>query len=57
MLLPTTQAFQYGDTKMELPIPIYCLWIVALVSMVGTGFCAVVALVGKPAVAELGHTE
>ena len=31
MRLPATQAYQYGDAKMELPIPIYVLWIVALV--------------------------
>ena len=30
MLLPAGQAYQYGDIKMELPIPIYALWIVAL---------------------------
>jgi TRAP-type C4-dicarboxylate transport system permease small subunit len=57
MLLPTGQAFQYGDTKMELPIPIYVLWIVALVSMTGTIFCAVVALFAKPQTPEPGHAE
>ena len=49
MLLPAGQAFQYGDTKMELPIPIYALWIVALLSIAGTIFCALVALLAKPA--------
>ena len=57
MLLPATQAYQYGDAKMELPIPIYVLWIVALASLVGTIFCAVVTLVAKPAVAESGRAE
>lgn len=55
MLLPASQAYQYGDAKMELPIPIYVLWIVALASMAGTIFCAMVTLVAKPARAERGH--
>jgi TRAP-type C4-dicarboxylate transport system permease small subunit len=55
MLLPASQAYQYGDAKMELPIPIYILWIVALASMAGTIFCAVVTLVAKPVKAERGH--
>lgn len=57
MLKPTMQAYQYGDAKMELPIQIYALWIVALASMVGTTFCALVTLVAKPAVAEPGQAE
>ena len=57
MLLPATQAYQYGDVKMELPIPIYVLWVVALASFAGTIFCALVTLVAKPAVAEPGRTE
>jgi TRAP-type transport system small permease protein len=55
MLLPAGQAFQYGDTKMELPVPIYALWIVALLSITGTIFCALVALVARPAAAGSGH--
>lgn len=57
MMLPASQAYQYGDTKMELPIPIYVLWAVALVSFVGTIFCAMVAFAAKPVVAEPGHAE
>ena len=57
MLLPASQAYQYGDVKMELRIPIYVLWIVALTSMAGTIFCALVTLVAKPAVAEHGRAE
>jgi hypothetical protein len=58
MLLPATQAYQYGDAKMELPIPIYMLWVVALASFVGTIFCALVTLLAKPArAAEFGHAE
>jgi TRAP-type transport system small permease protein len=57
MLLPATQAYQYGDIKLELRIPLYVLWIVALASMAGTMFCALVTLVAKPAMAEPGHGE
>jgi TRAP-type C4-dicarboxylate transport system permease small subunit len=57
MLLPATQAYQYGDAKMELPIPIYVLWIVALASFAGTIFCTLVTLLAKPARAELGRAE
>ena len=47
MLLPATQAYQYGDVKMELPIAIYVLWIVALASLAGTIFCAVMVAPGR----------
>jgi TRAP-type C4-dicarboxylate transport system permease small subunit len=56
MLLPASQAYQYGDAKMELPVPIYVLWIIALVSFAGTLFCALVAL-AKPPVAGHGRAE
>ena len=49
MLLPAVQAYHYGDVKMELRIPIYVLWIVALLSLAGTMLCALVVLVAKPA--------
>jgi len=57
MLLPATQAYQYGDVKMELPIPIYVLWIVALASLAGTIFCALVTLVAGPVMARPGRAE
>ncbi len=57
MLLPARQAFQYGDSKMELPIPIYGLWIVALASLAGTIFCALVTLVAKPPATAPGRVE
>ena len=56
MWLPATQAYAYGDTKMELPIPIYVLWIAALLSFAGTMFCALVALI-TPIVSERRHAE
>ena len=57
MLQPAMQAYRYGDAKMELPVQIYMLWIVALVSMAGTTFCALVTLVARPAVAGPGRAE
>jgi TRAP-type C4-dicarboxylate transport system permease small subunit len=57
MLLPASQAYQYGDAKMELPIPIYVLWIVTLVSFAGTTFCALVALLAGPAPTPAGRAE
>ncbi len=57
MLLPASQAYQYGDTKMELPIPIYVLWIVVLASFAGTMFCALVTMIAKPAAAVPGRAE
>jgi len=44
MLGPATQAYDYGDRKLELNLPIYVLWIVALVGLAGTLICAVIAI-------------
>jgi len=57
MVVPAEQSYQYADLKMELRLPIYVLWIAALVSLVGSLFCAFVALVARPAVAGLGRAE
>jgi TRAP-type C4-dicarboxylate transport system permease small subunit len=57
MLLPASQAYAYGDIKLELRLPIYVLWAVALASLAGTMFCALVTLVAKPATADTGRTE
>jgi len=57
MLLPASQAYQYGDTKMELPIPIYALYVVAIISFAGTLFCAVAVLAAGPSLARRGHAE
>ena len=57
MLLPAGQAYAYGDVKLELGLPIYVLWLIALVSLAGTIFCALVTLVAKPATADSGHLE
>ena len=57
MWLPAVQAYHYGDVKMELRIPIYVLWIVALASLLGTMFCALVVMAAKPATADGGRSE
>jgi TRAP-type C4-dicarboxylate transport system permease small subunit len=57
MLLPARQAYAYGDIKLELGLPIYILWIVALAGLAGTMFCALVTLVAKPATAGSGPVE
>lgn len=57
MLLPAGQAYAYGDFKLELGLPIYVLWSVALGSLAGTIFCALITLVAKPAIADAGHSE
>jgi TRAP-type C4-dicarboxylate transport system permease small subunit len=57
MWLPASQAYQYGDVKMELRLPIYVLWAVALASLAGTLLCALVVLVARPATADTGRPE
>jgi hypothetical protein len=39
--------------KLELRLPIYLLWIAALLGLAGTLFCAAVAFAARPAAA--GH--
>jgi TRAP-type C4-dicarboxylate transport system permease small subunit len=56
MLTPARQAYGYGDVKLELSLPIYVLWIVALASMCGTLLSALATLVTKPASASSGHS-
>jgi TRAP-type C4-dicarboxylate transport system permease small subunit len=53
MFTPALQAYAYGDMKLELRLPIYLLWIAALLGLAGTLFCAAVAFAARPAAA--GH--
>jgi TRAP-type C4-dicarboxylate transport system permease small subunit len=46
---PARQAFDYGDRKLELDLPVYLLWIVALAGIVGTILCALGVLVARAA--------
>jgi TRAP-type C4-dicarboxylate transport system permease small subunit len=57
MLVPAMQAYAYGDVKMELRLPIYVLWVIALVSLAGTMLCALVVLLTRPATADAGRPE
>ena len=54
MLKPAMQAFNYGDLKLELQVPIWWLWIAALVGMAGGILCAVGALIAP---ANPQHTD
>lgn len=47
MMTPARQAFDYGDRKLELGLPLSVLWAFALAGMAGTIVCAVAALVGR----------
>lgn len=47
MVAPAVQAFQYGDRKLELGLPIYVLWIVALIGLFGTIACSLGALLAN----------
>lgn len=56
MIQPLTQAYQYGDVKLELRVPIYMLWAIAIVSLTATLSCALVTLVAKPVIADSRHS-
>jgi TRAP-type C4-dicarboxylate transport system permease small subunit len=43
--MPATQAFGHGERKLQLALPIWVLWTVALAGMVGTIVCAFVMLI------------
>ena len=47
MMTPARQAFGYGDRKLELGLPLWVLWAVAIAGLVATLFCALGAL-AKP---------
>lgn len=46
MVQPAVQAFQYGDRKLELELPLYVLWIFALAGISGTLVAALAAFLG-----------
>jgi len=47
MITPALQAWQYGDTKIDLGLPLHVLWIVALTGMAAAILCAVGATILK----------
>jgi TRAP-type C4-dicarboxylate transport system permease small subunit len=55
MLTPARQAFDYGDSKLELGLPVYIIWIFALAGMAGTIVCAIGALLRTPIPPPGGH--
>jgi TRAP-type C4-dicarboxylate transport system permease small subunit len=57
MINPAVQIYQYGDVKLELRLPIYLLWIAALIGLAGTILAAIVVLFAKPATSEIGRSE
>jgi TRAP-type C4-dicarboxylate transport system permease small subunit len=40
MITPASQAYDYGDRKLELGLQIWVLWVFAIVGMIGTLLCA-----------------
>jgi TRAP-type C4-dicarboxylate transport system permease small subunit len=44
MITPALQSFSYGEMKMELQIPIWWMWAIALVGIAGAILCAIGAL-------------
>lgn len=44
MLTPAMQAYEYGDKKLELGLPLWILWAIAIAGLLGTLFCAVAVL-------------
>ena len=44
MITPALQSYGYGERKMELGLPIWLLWAVALVGIAGAIVCAFGAL-------------
>ncbi len=55
MITPLMQTYQYHDIKMELRLPIYTLWVAALLGLAGTFYCALVTLIARPV--KLGPSE
>ena len=56
MLNPAVQIYQYGDIKLELRLPIYLMWIAALLGLAGTVLAAIVVLLARPAKPKTDHS-
>ena len=48
MLTPALQSYNYGEVKMELQVPIWYMWALALAGIAGAILCAIGALVLPP---------
>lgn len=53
MVPPAIQAYDYGDRKLELGLPLWILWTVAIAGLAATLFCALGAL-SRPAIRNHG---
>jgi len=47
MVGPALEAYEYGDVKLEIELPVYLLWIVALIGIAGTILAAIGTLIGR----------
>ena len=54
MVAPALQALDYGDRKLELGLPVYIVWIAAILGIVGCVIVAAAMLVRRPPVAAKG---
>ena len=45
---PAMQAFDYGDRKLELGLPLYAVWGAAILGMAGSALAAAAALLRGP---------
>jgi TRAP-type C4-dicarboxylate transport system permease small subunit len=48
MLTPAMQAFQYGDMRLELKIPVWAIWVIALVGMCGGVLASILNVLQPP---------
>ena len=53
MITPALQAYSYGDRKMELALPLYILWAVAIAGMI----CAILCAIGALLMPARGHSD
>jgi TRAP-type C4-dicarboxylate transport system permease small subunit len=54
MIKPAMQSYSYGEVKMELQVPIWYMWALALAGIAGAILCAIGALIAR---AAPGHTD
>lgn len=54
MVAPALQALDYGDRKLELGLPVYIVWIAAILGIVGCVIVALAMLVRRPPIAATG---
>lgn len=57
MAMPALQAYSYGDRKLELGLPLYVLWIFAIVGMAGAILSILALLAGRIVPVRTGPPE